>query len=316
MRSGFIPRITLCVAVATTGFLIATAGFSAQSDPPKAGYAGSEKCQACHQEQHQLFQKDRHFKAAEQRAWAERGAGCESCHGFGQQHAEDPTSKQGLVTFAPGESGRSNSACLSCHRSDAKVSGFLRSSHGRHAVGCTDCHSGAHLAERPLPRGAALRNFEDPPIRAVRHLKAETSELCLSCHADVRGQFRMPHRHRLGAQGLSCASCHNPHQPEPVESRRTNALCQSCHQDKRGPWAYEHPPATEDCLSCHAPHGSVATGLVKSAQPFLCLSCHSLSEDRHGAEVGGTRFSRTFLSRCTACHGAIHGSHEDRHLKR
>ncbi len=309
-------RFTLCAAIVATGFSIATAGFSAQSGAAKTGYAGSEKCQACHQDQHRLFQRDIHFKAAEQRGWAERAAGCESCHGPGLQHAEDPTSKSGLVTFAHGESGRSNTACLSCHRDDTKVAGFLRSSHGRNGVACTDCHASAHVAASAQPRGAALRSFEDRPVRSGRHLKSETSELCLSCHADIRGQFRMPHRHPLGAQGLSCASCHNPHQPEPVESRRTNAQCQSCHQDKRGPWAYEHPPAAEDCLSCHASHGSVSAGLTKSAQPFLCLSCHSLSEDRHGAEVGGTRFSRAFLSRCTACHGAVHGSHEDRHLKR
>lgn len=278
-------------------------------------YAGTNTCAGCHPDQYKFLQANVHHKAAERRRGEARGEGCESCHGTGKLHAADPSNKQGLITFARGEEGRSNGACLTCHRADDKVGGFSRTSHAHNGVSCVDCHLSPHVKNSPLPARTAFRN-EDAPMRTVRHLKTPSADLCLSCHTDIRGRFRMPYRHPLGGQAMACVSCHNPHQDEQRQARHPNARCFSCHEDKRGPWAYEHAPVTEDCGSCHEPHGSVSPGLLKTAQPFQCLSCHSIAEDRHGAEIGGTRFSRALFSRCTSCHGAIHGSHEDRHLKK
>ena len=38
---------------------------------------------------------------------------------------------------------------------------------------------------------------------------------------------------------------------------------------------WEHAPVTEDCSTCHAPHGSTNPGMVKLRGPLLCQSCHS-----------------------------------------
>lgn len=311
-------RVVSYWVIGALGGLVAQGGRSvaAPSQVPGAESAEIETCARCHEDQAKLLRNNVHFKASEQRRWAGVGAGCYSCHGDAQRHAEDPAQREGLVTFAPDQAGRSNAACLNCHRSDAKVEGFQRSIHGRSQVSCVNCHASPHTPRPVLPQRLALQGNVEASGRAARHLKSDGNEVCFSCHAETRGQFRMPHRHPSGGGGLSCASCHDPHREERAMASRPNAKCLSCHEDKRGPWAWEHAPVTEDCMSCHNAHGSVAPGLVKSAQPFLCLSCHSLSEDRHGAEVGGARFARAFYSRCTACHGAIHGSHEDRHLKR
>ncbi|MEK7405556.1 MAG: DmsE family decaheme c-type cytochrome [Acidobacteriota bacterium] len=302
-------KFTISLAVALVLGLFAAGRLPAQD------YAGSQSCQGCHPDQAKLFEANVHFKAAEQRRFDAQGEGCESCHGPSKPHADDPVSKKPAVAFAKGEEGRSNGACIACHRTDDKVNGYSRSRHAQSRVACVDCHASPHSKVSLLPARTAFRN-EDAPLRVVRHLKTPSADLCLSCHTDLRGRFRMPYRHPLGGQALACVSCHNPHQDETRQARQANAKCFSCHEDKRGPWAYEHPPATEDCASCHEPHGSVAPGMLKTAQPFQCLSCHSIAEDRHGAEVGGARFSRALFSRCTACHGAIHGSHEDRHFKK
>jgi len=306
MMSGAVALLAVCLGAAS---------LRAPAQAPAGEFAGSQTCQGCHPDQYKFLQSNVHYKAAEQRRWDARGEGCESCHGPGKSHSEDPSNKRGLVTFARGEEGRSNAACLTCHRADGKVGDFTRTAHAQNRVACVDCHASPHLKVSPLPARTAFRN-DDAPLRTVRHLKTPSADLCLSCHTEIRGRFRMPYRHPLGGQALACVSCHNPHQDERRQARQANATCYSCHADKRGPWAYEHPPVTEDCASCHEPHGSVAPGLLKTSQPFQCLSCHSIAEDRHGAEIGGTRFSRALYSRCTSCHGAVHGSHEDRHLKK
>ena len=81
------------------------------------------------------------------------------------------------------------------------------------------------------------------------------------------------------------------------------------HQDHAGPWIYEHPPVAEDCSYCHAPHGSSADGLLETNQPGACITCHTL------AQQGAVHEPWAFVSRCTDCHGSIHGSYADPHLR-
>ena len=54
-----------------------------------------------------------------------------------------------------------------------------------------------------------------------------------------------------------------------------NLLCYRCHAEKQGPFAYEHPPVTQDCAICHEPHGTVANNLLRQPTTFLCLRCHA-----------------------------------------
>jgi len=34
-----------------------------------------------------------------------------------------------------------------------------------------------------------------------------------------------------------------------------NEACTTCHAEKRGPYLWEHAAVTENCASCHDPHG-------------------------------------------------------------
>ena len=87
--------------------------------------------------------------------------------------------------------------------------------------------------------------------------------------------------------------------------------------------------------SCHDPHGALSDKLLHTSEPIICLSCHSLNDIWHHDATGtgflanqtitedlptnpAERIGRevvTFQDRCTSCHGAIHGSYTDEHLR-
>lgn len=76
--------------------------------------------------------------------------------------------------------------------------------------------------------------------------------------------------------------------------------------EKQGPFAFEHGDVTENCATCHSPHGSVNNHLLNAAMPFLCLQCH-------GGHVvtlmpNDPVDKRLFNNRCTDCHSQIHGT--------
>ncbi len=304
-----MPR--LIVILSTAVLLVVVQPTLAQAEGG-SGYAGSEACRDCHGELFAHFERNVHAGAS---VITRSGVtGCEACHGPAAAHAQNPENTSGLITFAAGGEGAGVAACLSCHREDRKVSPFPRATHGRSGLVCTSCHSSPHAPAPVQLVRARFASREGAPVLG-RHLKDNRDELCLSCHTELRGALAMPFHHPVAEGALACTSCHNPHAGGATLAAGRE-VCLSCHEDKRGPWAFEHAPVAEGCQSCHDPHGSVAPALLRTAEPFLCLSCHVLPDDRHGEEIGGTRFSRAIYQRCTTCHGAVHGSHGDRHLKK
>jgi DmsE family decaheme c-type cytochrome len=105
-----------------------------------------------------------------------------------------------------------------------------------------------------------------------------------------------------------------------VKHETVNVQCWSCHSDKRGPFLFQHPAVEENCLSCHAPHGSSHAKLLNEKMPNLCQDCHDWSRHPGTAYSGDQGFIRIpgstakvantrFVSRsCLNCHNAIHGS--------
>jgi DmsE family decaheme c-type cytochrome len=308
-----LPGMRTAIAAMVCGLLVLPAA-AARAAQPAAAVAGSQACRECHEDLYARYERNVHAGAAAAQRLPER-PGCEACHGAAAAHAADPSNTTGLVAFAAENAAAANAACDACHGEDAAVSGFVRSSHGRHRVGCFECHLSPHAAPAVELRRAPITG-EESAASLGNHLKRYDAELCLACHQEQRGRFRMPFRHPVREKAISCAGCHNPHRDRRPFAGSVNATCLSCHEDRRGPWPFEHAPVAEDCASCHEPHGSVAPKLLRTAQPFICLTCHALPDDRHGEEIGGTQFSRAIYQRCTSCHGAIHGSHEDRHLKK
>ncbi len=274
---------------------------------PGAEMVGSEECLVCHDEVQGRPEIARYHE------------GCETCHGGGSLHSE---SEARLEIRFP-----ANGDCLACHvvgrRSHLQ---WGTGEHARAGVYCTDCHN-PHTASRRHLRTHGPSPY--PDIDAV-------SGLCLSCHPEVAARLAFPSHHPLPQGGMSCLGCHDPHEDRRVAFGDENQDCADCHQDYMGPWTFEHPPTVEGCTICHNPHGAVADNLLDTDQPALCLSCHSLNDLWHHGPAGtGDPFSRTitqdfpndpmeiikrqnamtFLRRCTDCHGAIHGSYTDEHLR-
>ena len=254
--------------------------------PTDAQTIGRERCLECHAEKREKLQKIH--------------SECESCHRAGSKHVENPSRE--TIAYP------NDTACLVCHQySDTRRLTWKSSEHRQANLVCMDCHS---IHQEP---------FRKTDVR-FRYLSPK-SALCLKCHTNKVGQFRMTSHHPVLEGAMNCVGCHNPHEDRRLQATSgTNDLCYRCHQEKRGPWVYEHQPVSEDCMICHNPHGSVSRRLLRKNEPYLCLTCHSVAINRHvdQASTGlpGTKYTRAFFTRCSDCHGALHGTHQDEWLRR
>ncbi|OFW46639.1 MAG: hypothetical protein A3J29_21590 [Acidobacteria bacterium RIFCSPLOWO2_12_FULL_67_14b] len=229
---------------------------------------------------------------------------CQSCHRDTAGHLKDPIQAKPTKAIAP-------ETCLSCHASgkghakDANRMNFAFSEHNKAGVQCSDCH-GIHN-----PKVGKQANVAD--------LKMDNNaRLCATCHQDVLARFSMPSHHPLREGAVSCTSCHQPHDGKQAALGGKTEQCTKCHQAVRGPHVFEHPPAAEDCTNCHNPHGTPNRRLLEVAQPMMCLQCHSVAGNRHGqtASTNNTqRITGAVLRDCASCHGAVHGSSIDQHLR-
>lgn len=282
-------RQILNLSLSLSVFFLVVPKSEAQSDalpsPPEikvASEAGSYRCEECHE------------TIKESKIYIYH-SNCESCHGGGGMHASAPA--KGNIGFP--QSGE----CLTCHKNNSKRMDWEFSSHNKAHLSCTDCHE-IHVSNAEL--------------KSVGTKKMDmNSAKCIRCHQEIAARLNMASHHPVKEGGVSCTNCHDPHGSGSQTSLLgKNDQCFKCHQAVRGPNVFEHPPVVEDCAICHNPHGSPNRNLLEAAQPILCLRCHSLADNRHaeGAATGG-RVSGAVLRRCTNCHGSLHGSHQDPHLR-
>jgi DmsE family decaheme c-type cytochrome len=296
--------MVLLLCVATVFLIPAFAGSGQTSAAPAQGgtqptFVGSDTCMACHQEVADHLENTPHGKGAFARMSSQ---GCESCHGPGSAHAEDPDNPALRPRFDRLTPRQQNQACQSCHRGSEQF--FWRGSgHERRGLTCATCHS--------------IHSFKSEKAQ----LKASSSmESCFSCHKDVRAEMWKSSHHPIREGKISCADCHNPHgtqTPKMIKAASVNDQCYSCHAEKRGPFLWEHAPVRENCLNCHVPHGSNHLKLQKTSVPYLCQQCHS--NTRHPGtlydgfraptlENPATGSNRLFNRACADCHNLIHGS--------
>jgi DmsE family decaheme c-type cytochrome len=225
---------------------------------------------------------------------------CLACHTPGPKHTVE--GGKGTVKFPTADN------CLACHKSnDHKRMSWAFSEHKKAGLECRDCHG--------------LHSPKVKEINVGMWKSDKNSALCMNCHKDVAARMNMPSHHPVKEGGLSCTSCHDPHDSKQTPLVSKNDQCFKCHQNIRGPKVFEHAPVVEDCTICHNPHGSPNRHLLQLAQPMQCLQCHSLARNMHapggggGGGGGGSSLNGAQLRNCTNCHGAIHGSHIDAKLK-
>jgi DmsE family decaheme c-type cytochrome len=206
--------------------------------------------------------------------------------------------------------------CLKCHDNNSPTMAWHSSTHSRHGVACADCHN-----PHPNLNVQQTLNIQHTNIRRDERSPMAVNDpyVCYKCHGDVYAQNAMPSHHPIKEGKMVCSDCHDPHgQTEGnLKEPTINMVCYKCHGDKQGPFAYEHPPVTENCAICHNPHGTVANNLLRQPATFLCLRCHT--GHRKGptgpnhtplmGDVGTSPASQAaFYTDCTQCHQQIHGS--------
>jgi DmsE family decaheme c-type cytochrome len=259
-------------------------------------YVGQETCVTCHEGLDKGLAGSAHARVADPRSPAAK-QGCESCHGPGARHIEDPAAPHTLRKFAVIPPAEASAACMSCHTT-AEHRLWEGSAHDARNVSCVTCHS--------------VHN----PRSADAQLKAATqTETCATCHPvqsmKVKRSAHMPVREGK----MECSSCHNPHGSANVKSLRVgnyvNESCVSCHTEKRGPFLFEHAAGRESCVSCHDPHGSSNDRMLVAKMPMLCQRCHV--HTRHPGTMYdklavNSRSNRIIGRSCVNCHQQIHGT--------
>jgi len=266
-------------------------------------YVGSETCMECHEEWYESYMKNYHAIKGDPRTPAAR-RGCESCHGPGAAHVESE-GEEGTILILNEKSDISaaekNRPCLGCH-TKGKVVLWPGSTHEQRGLACSSCHN----PHQEYPKGLA---------------KPTQTELCTQCHKRIRAELLRQSHHPLREGKMKCSDCHNSHgtiADQLVEAQYSNLKCFECHADLRGPYLWEHPPVVENCLTCHTPHGSPRTPLLKAKTPYLCQRCHanvghpSQLQARSASDAGQSVYrvlnNRGYYRGCLNCHVQVHGS--------
>jgi DmsE family decaheme c-type cytochrome len=263
--------------------------------PQAATYVGDESCLGCHDEQRNGYERTLHHAAGDPRSPLAK-QGCETCHGPGSRHADDPDHVDVVKNYKNMSATDINESCTSCHNRGEHAL-WDGSQHERRDLSCINCHS-MHESESET----GFLKF------------ATETQVCAQCHRDKAAKLDRSGHMPLREGKMSCSSCHNMHGSTNVRLLRKGdsiaEACTSCHAEKRGPYLWEHAPSRDGCVTCHDPHGSTNERMLVTKTPMLCQRCHVAT--RHPSTIYdqaliGTNV-RVYARSCVTCHTNMHGS--------
>jgi len=260
---------------------------------------GQDTCLTCHDDKRHGYEGSPHSVKTDERTPGAK-LGCETCHGAGGKHVEDPAANP-LVRFSKEKPATVNAVCTTCHNKGDHAL-WQGSQHENRGLSCITCHS--------------VHNYKS----ATKQLKGETQrDVCITCHRDKIAKLDRSGHMPVREGKMECTTCHNVHGATNVRLLRKGdspaELCTSCHPDKRGPFLWEHAPVRDGCTTCHDPHGSSNERMLITKPPLLCQRCHVGT--RHPSTIydalllGPTTPApsvRVYGRSCVTCHAAIHGS--------
>lgn len=273
----------------------------------------AEICQGCHADRVESYKATKHGQVGNQ-----KGPDCVTCHGPALEHAKSGGGKGvgGIIGFNNKSvpAAKKTETCLACHQGNRHLAFWESGSHSKNDVACSDCHS---LHTRPGPGATIALKKPNPTIAPVQTTERQLEyETCTGCHKQIRAQLIKTSHHPIIEGKVSCSSCHNPHgalSKSMINAESVTQLCTTCHAEKRGPFVWGHPPAQENCLTCHQSHGSNHPRLLVEKTHNLCQDCHDASRhpgtiyDATGSWLG-TKNTRLIARGCVNCHNQVHGS--------
>jgi len=260
-----------CVLATALSTMALSLSAIAQQQPPPEPKSAVPVCAGCHEQPHASIAMTAH--GAKNDA---TGSMCQACHGDASEHLKDPTKSKPANLIKSGTAAEKTAVCLACHAPNRQLAFWESGKHSLNDVTCSNCHS-IHGRDR---------NPTIAPFQTT--FRPNESEVCGTCHQDIRAQTLKPSHHPIVEGKIKCSDCHNPHgaiSPVMLRNASVNDQCLSCHADKRGPFVFSHPPVEENCASCHNPHGSSHYKLLNEHAPNLCQDCHDAA--RHPGSIYG-----------------------------
>jgi DmsE family decaheme c-type cytochrome len=226
--------------------------------------------------------------------------------------------KPPLAASAPAQAAdyAGDDTCTTCH--DAEGKSLRESLHGKARNPRTPAGTANRACE--TCHGPGREHAESGGDKTkIRRLTAmaprDASAICTTCHD--RGTHAMWKSSMHEARNLSCITCHSIHNPKsPTAQLKTEtviATCATCHKMEVAKLQRSgHMPLREgrmDCASCHNPHGSTNTRMLKIGNWVneTCVSCHT---EKRGPFLWDHAPVR---EACNTCHDP-HGSNNERML--
>jgi DmsE family decaheme c-type cytochrome len=270
--------------------------FAASAGAQSGNYVGEATCIGCHDTEGQALRHTLHGKGQNPRT-PEGVHGCETCHGPGKAHIDDPSKPDSIKRFTTMKPRDVSNTCLTCHDRGNHTQ-WKGSMHDARNLSCTTCHS-----------------IHSPKSDKAQLKAASVIETCVACHKTEVAKLQRSGHMPVREGKMDCTSCHNPHGTTNVRMLRVgnwlNETCVSCHAEKRGPFLWDHAPVREACNTCHDPHGSNNDRMLVAKLPMLCQRCHIGT--RHPSTIYDANQlalkSQRLIGRgCVNCHAQIHGS--------
>lgn len=296
--------VSAAVAATALGVVLLAAGGAAAREqnsstretPQASGMVGVDTCVTCHEREGQSYRASAHARAWDPRTPA-AARGCETCHGPGQGHVDDPGDRSRIRSFLRMAPREVSDTCTTCHNREAHAQ-WQGSMHDARNLTCTTCHS-----------------MHSPRSERAQLKQVSVLATCGQCHRDKLAKVERTAHMPVREGKMDCSTCHNQHGSTNVRLLRVgqsvNEFCVSCHTEKRGPFLWEHPPVRESCVTCHDPHGSSNDRMLVAKLPMLCQRCHIATRHPstiYDAVAVAAKSNRVISRSCVTCHSNVHGS--------
>lgn len=189
---------------------------------------------------------------------------CESCHGDGAEHIAGGGDKSKIKNPAKVNPATASQTCMQCHSQVKEHAQWRGSKHESAGLSCLSCHS-AHHSKAATTVNKFAASFREPAAETKLLKGASITDTCFQCHSNIRK----------------------------AQYQRSTHLFRN--EDR------EH---TQNCSSCHEPHGSIGPKMMRTATVNeTCYQCH---DEKRGPFLWEHAPVRESCLTCHFPHGSNH----------